>query len=150
VVAGGGGRHSVFIPTQAAVGKSVPVEIGAPQPKRRGSFVRRWGGWVDGAAGTAPIAVNIEAEANVTVAWSTAEIAGALGEVAELLSADGYDLVVEQDAGRVAIGVVARSEACADCLVPLSVFRGIVLHHLGEAGYPNDGDGIDVRYPSGA
>lgn len=149
VVAGGGGRHSVFIPTQAAVGKSVTVEIGTPVPKRRGTFVRRWGGWVGAAAGDVPVGANAESDATVMIGWSSDDITEALAEMAELLAADGYDLVVEQDAGRIAIAVVAGPESCAECLVPLPVFRGIVLHHLAEAGYPIDHDGIDVRYPSG-
>jgi hypothetical protein len=58
------------------------------------------------------------------------------------LAADGYLLEVAEDADRVRVTISATPQACADCLVPPDLMRGI----LGQAlGVPPDA--IDLTYP---
>jgi hypothetical protein len=61
------------------------------------------------------------------------------------LDADGYRLEVSELAGRVAVRISATPEACADCLVPEPLMRGIMSQTLG---VPEDV--IDLTYPSDA
>lgn len=147
VVAGGGGRHSAFIPTQAAVGKSVtrvvgdlPVEL----RRRTGSMVRKFGGWGDVE----------DREASTSSAPSTSgpdpDLRSRVGDLVELLDADGYDLDLAPVHGGVHVAVAAREGACEDCLVPPAVFRGIVADRLTESGFAITEDRIDVSYPPGA
>jgi len=59
------------------------------------------------------------------------------------LAADGYLLAVAEDGDRVRVTISATPQACADCLVPPDLMRGI----LGQAlGVPPDA--IDLTYPS--
>jgi len=59
------------------------------------------------------------------------------------LAADGYLLEVAEDGDRVRVTISATPQACADCLVPPDLMRGI----LGQAlGVPPDA--IDLTYPS--
>ena len=59
------------------------------------------------------------------------------------LAADGYLLEVAEDGHRVRVTISATPQACADCLVPPDLMRGI----LGQAlGVPPDA--IDLTYPS--
>jgi hypothetical protein len=59
------------------------------------------------------------------------------------LAADGYLVDVAADGARVRVTISATPEACADCLVPKDLMRGI----LGQAlGVPDDA--IDLTYPS--
>ena len=61
--------------------------------------------------------------------------------LASSLAADGYQLAVAEAGDRVR--VTASPQACADCLVPQDLMRGI----LGQAfGVPPDA--IDLTYPS--
>jgi hypothetical protein len=65
-----------------------------------------------------------------------------LGAIQSSLEADGYVLQVHEDGGRVDVRISATPEACADCLVPKQLMRGI----LGQAlGVPEDS--IDLTYP---
>jgi hypothetical protein len=58
------------------------------------------------------------------------------------LAADGYLLEVAEDGDRVRVTISATPQACADCLVPPDLMRGI----LGQAlGVPPDA--IDLTYP---
>jgi hypothetical protein len=58
------------------------------------------------------------------------------------LAADGYLLEVAEDGDRVRVTISATPQACADCLVPSDLMRGI----LGQAlGVPPDA--IDLTYP---
>jgi hypothetical protein len=60
------------------------------------------------------------------------------------LEADGYRLEVRAGEGeRVAVRISATPEACADCLVPKVVLRGILEQALGVGG-----ESIDLTYPS--
>jgi len=57
------------------------------------------------------------------------------------LAADGYLLEVAEDGDRVRVTISATPQACADCLVPPDLMRGI----LGQAlGVPPDA--IDLTY----
>jgi hypothetical protein len=61
------------------------------------------------------------------------------------LEADGYLLDIAEAATRVRVTITATPQACADCLVPKDLMRGI----LGQAlGVPDDA--IDLTYPSEA
>ena len=65
------------------------------------------------------------------------------GAIAATLAADGYHLQVAEAGGRVRVTITAGPGACADCLVPENLMRGI----LGQAlGVPEDA--IDLAYPS--
>ncbi|HLN68501.1 MAG TPA: hypothetical protein VK280_14665 [Streptosporangiaceae bacterium] len=58
------------------------------------------------------------------------------------LAADGYLMEVAEEGGRVRVTISATPEACAGCLVPQDLMRGI----LGQAlGVPDDA--IDLTYP---
>jgi hypothetical protein len=61
------------------------------------------------------------------------------------LAADGYLLEIAEEGTRVRVTIGATPEACADCLVPKDLMRGI----LGQAlGVPEDT--IDLAYPTEA
>jgi len=66
-----------------------------------------------------------------------------MADIATMLAADGYNLAVEENERRVALTVSPGPDACADCLVPKDVFRGIASHQLGI-----DGELIDITYPA--
>jgi hypothetical protein len=58
------------------------------------------------------------------------------------LAADGYLLDTAEQGTRVRVTISATPQACADCLVPKDLMRGI----LGQAlGVPDDT--IDLTYP---
>ena len=48
------------------------------------------------------------------------------GEIAATLAADGYHLAVAEAGDRVRVTITAGPEACADCLVPENLMRGIL------------------------
>jgi hypothetical protein len=59
------------------------------------------------------------------------------------LATDGYHMEIAEAGDRVRVTINATPEACADCLVPKDLMRGI----LGQAlGVPEDA--IDLIYPS--
>jgi len=63
--------------------------------------------------------------------------------LASSLAADGYQLEIAEAGDRVRVTITASPQACADCLVPKDLMRGI----LGQAfGVPPDA--IDLTYPS--
>jgi len=65
------------------------------------------------------------------------------GAIAATLAADGYHLQIAEAGDRVRVTITAGPEACADCLVPENLMRGI----LGQAlGVPQDT--VDLAYPS--
>ena len=67
------------------------------------------------------------------------------GAIAATLAADGYHLQVAEAGDRVRVTITAGPGACADCLVPENLMRGI----LGQAlGVPEDA--IDLTYPKGS
>ena len=65
------------------------------------------------------------------------------GDIAATLAADGYHLRIAEAGHRVRVTITAGPGACADCLVPENLMRGI----LGQAlGVPQDA--IDLTYPN--
>ena len=63
--------------------------------------------------------------------------------LASSLATDGYHLEVAEVGDRVRVTITATPQACADCLLPGDLMRGI----LGQAfGIPPDT--IDLTYPS--
>jgi hypothetical protein len=58
------------------------------------------------------------------------------------LAADGYQLEIAETAGRVSVTIIATPQACADCLVPKDLMRGILGQTLGVAA-----ERIDLTYP---
>jgi hypothetical protein len=59
------------------------------------------------------------------------------------LAADGYKMAIVEDSGRFSVTIRATPEACADCLVPKELMRGILGQALGAAP-----ESIDLSYPS--
>ncbi|MGH3234469.1 MAG: hypothetical protein ACRDOH_14670 [Streptosporangiaceae bacterium] len=65
------------------------------------------------------------------------------GVLASSLATDGYRMEIAEAGDRVRVIITATPQACADCLVPKDMMRGI----LGQApGVPRDA--IDLTYPS--
>jgi hypothetical protein len=58
------------------------------------------------------------------------------------LAADGYLLEVAEQGTRVRVTISATPQACADCLVPKDLMRGILGQTLG---VPEDA--IELMYP---
>ena len=59
------------------------------------------------------------------------------------LAADGYLMEIAEQGSGIQVTITATPQACADCLVPKDLMRGI----LGQAlGVP--ADTIDLTYPS--
>jgi hypothetical protein len=61
------------------------------------------------------------------------------------LAADGYRMEAREESGRIGVRISASADACADCLVPKNIMRGILGQVLGVAE-----DIIDVTYPGEA
>ncbi len=58
------------------------------------------------------------------------------------LEVDGYRLEAREEGDRIGVRISASPDACADCLVPKDVMRGILGQVLKVAA-----DIIDVSYP---
>lgn len=69
----------------------------------------------------------------------------ALQSLRSTLAADGYGLEVREDGDRVGVHISAGPDACADCLVPEPVLRGVLQRTLGVP----EGS-IDITYPQQA
>ena len=63
--------------------------------------------------------------------------------LASSLAHDGYLLDVTEAGHRVRVTITATPQACADCLVPKDLMRGILSNALGVAG-----DTIEITYPA--
>jgi hypothetical protein len=59
------------------------------------------------------------------------------------LAADGYELEVRAEDGRVGVRISATPQACADCLVPKPLMRAMLRDALGVSE-----ESIDLTYPS--
>lgn len=59
------------------------------------------------------------------------------------LAADGYEMDIAESGDRVSVTITATEQACADCLVPKDLMRGILGKTLGVAS-----DAIDLTYPA--
>ena len=68
-----------------------------------------------------------------------------LEQVRATLAADGYAIEAREEGERLLVQVLATPEACADCLVPPEVMRGILSKQLAVAA-----ETIDLRYPEGS
>jgi hypothetical protein len=79
---------------------------------------------------------------------SLAEVERALDQPRALLAADDFDLVVRPSSAGFDLEIVATEGACADCLVPEPLFRGIVADALAAHGVVLGADGLTVTYPS--
>jgi hypothetical protein len=56
--------------------------------------------------------------------------------IRETLEADGYELEWSvEDGSRIGIRIIAGAEACADCLVPVELMRGILSEALRPTPY---------------
>jgi hypothetical protein len=66
----------------------------------------------------------------------------------ETLRADDYDLSINHLDGRYVFNIEAGSSACADCLVPESMFADIVVQVGREAGLDIERDRVVVIYPA--
>lgn len=117
LIAGGGGRHSSWIPTFGAHGKSVTRAI----PGRRSR------------------------EINERDRYQ--KITELLAPTADSLRADGYDLAISSESRGLRLAVTAGDAACADCLVPVEVFRGLVSDALRRGGVEVSPQNITVVYP---
>jgi hypothetical protein len=61
------------------------------------------------------------------------------------LDAAGFDLAIADSGGKLQLKVIARPEACEDCLVPKSLFRQMASDEVREAGLA-DVD-MEILYP---
>jgi hypothetical protein len=69
------------------------------------------------------------------------------GALAASLRADGYDMAIDEVSpeggeSRISVVISATPQACADCLVPKDLMRGILSQALGV-----EGDTLDLTYP---
>ena len=64
-------------------------------------------------------------------------------ELRSSLAADGYEMDIAESGDRVSVTITATEQACADCLVPKDLMRGILGKTLGV-----DRDAIDLTYPA--
>ncbi|HEX6526756.1 MAG TPA: hypothetical protein VF070_43090 [Streptosporangiaceae bacterium] len=59
------------------------------------------------------------------------------------LAADGYAIDIAERGDRISVTITATPDACAECLVPKDLMRGILGQTLGV-----DSDAIDLTYPT--
>jgi hypothetical protein len=68
-----------------------------------------------------------------------------LEKVRQMLEPDGYD-IAERPGGETRVfEIIAKENACADCLVPKEAMRRIIALALGIGG-----EQIDITYPTGS
>jgi len=65
------------------------------------------------------------------------------GEITAALAADGYLMEIAETGDRVRVTITATPQACADCLVPENLMRGVLGQALGVSQ-----DAIDLTYPA--
>ena len=75
-------------------------------------------------------------------------IGASLAATREGLDAGHFSLDVSERDGRLRLTVSASPEACAECLVPKSLFLQMVRDEIAEGGH--EVGGIDVIYPEDA
>jgi hypothetical protein len=81
-------------------------------------------------------------------ATSDDSVAGLLRDVSEMLSFDGYELLVSASASELEVDIAAGPDACEDCLVPKPLMEQIIREALAK-GDPTWLDSpIVVRYPA--
>jgi hypothetical protein len=62
--------------------------------------------------------------------------------LASALAADGYRMEFAEKGDRLRVTIIATPDACADCLVPKDLMRGMLEQQLGIPA-----DRIDLTYP---
>jgi hypothetical protein len=67
----------------------------------------------------------------------------ALTGLRDMLAADDYQLSVAESGDGIAVRITAGPDACADCLVPKAVMRGVLHNALGIAE-----ENITLEYPA--
>jgi hypothetical protein len=67
----------------------------------------------------------------------------ALADLRRTLAADDYGMEVDREGGAVRVRITAGPDACADCLVPPPIMRGILGKALGVGE-----DSISLVYPA--
>jgi hypothetical protein len=73
------------------------------------------------------------------------EITAALRPIGEGLEQDGYALAVAVRDTDVALRIVARPEACEECLVPKALMTALAFQALGDAGIAPAR--LEIAYP---
>ena len=73
----------------------------------------------------------------------------ALAPIETALRAGGYSLEVGSPGTGLALTVVAGPEACAECLTPPGLLRGMAGQALAAAGVEVAPGELDVTYPAG-
>ena len=68
-----------------------------------------------------------------------------LKPVIQALDADGYGLGIQDDENTVALDIVARGDACEECLSPPAILESLVGHLFAEAGVARS---IRLNYPA--
>lgn len=72
-------------------------------------------------------------------------VVGALDDITQALDVDGYTLqVVGVAGGRLELEILARENACEECLVPKSIMLSMIEPKVRDRGF----DQIDVKYPN--
>jgi hypothetical protein len=84
------------------------------------------------------------------VTASADDVERALQSMRTMLAADGYELNVRVDDGRLDLRVAATDGACEDCLVPKPVMRDIAVQMLGKEGISGDATDVVLTYPTDA
>jgi len=75
-------------------------------------------------------------------------ISASLAATREGLDTGHFSLDVAERDGRLKLTVGAKPEACAECLVPKSLFLRMVRDEIAEGGH--EVGGIDIIYPEDA
>jgi hypothetical protein len=74
-------------------------------------------------------------------------ITASLDAVRKSLAASGFDLEIEEpESARLTVTVRPGPDACAECLVPKSMFKRIILDNIGSAELSPSA--LVVRYPA--
>jgi hypothetical protein len=63
--------------------------------------------------------------------------------LAATLAADGYRMEFAETGDRLHVTIIATPDACADCLVPKDLMRGMLAQQLGVPG-----ENIVLTYPA--
>lgn len=84
----------------------------------------------------------------MSVVVNAAAVEAALEKMKTMLGADGYELDVSVADGGVTLDVRATPEACAECLVPKSLFASMATDMLAKGGVTIDAANVQVTYPA--
>jgi hypothetical protein len=73
------------------------------------------------------------------------ELQGQLAGLRQALEADGYSLVVTDEADTLSLRIDAGADACVDCLVPREIMAPMVSTAVGGRYLPEQ---IEIAYPT--